>query len=220
MNILGRGIYSLSEAARLTQLKPSRVREWIIGRPTLASRKPVFHTDYRSIDATHAISFHDLIELFVAGQLRNHRVSLQSLRKVHAQLARELGTRHPFCRSELLTDGKRVFTLGLDEDHQQQMIEVLTHQRVFAKVLLPFLERIDYDQASSLALRWCITRGVLVDPTINLGKPVIEDIGISTAILASAYEANARNADLVAEWYKVHVRHVLAAVDFERSLAA
>jgi len=172
------------------------------------------------VGGDHAISFHDLIELFVAGQLRDRGVSLPSLRKVHKHLQADLGTRHPFCRREILTKQGQTFTLGLDEPDRRQMIEVLNCQRAFPDVLLPFLQRIDYDDATEMAKRWCIASLVVIDPTICLGKPIIDGIGITTAILAASYEANAQDAERVADWYKVHSKHVIAAVDFERSMAA
>jgi uncharacterized protein (DUF433 family) len=201
-------------------LKPHRVREWFYERPTEHSRKPVFLGDYKSVGGDHAISFHDLIELFVAGQLRDRGVSLRSLRKVHKQLQADLGTRHPFCRREVLTKDGQVFTLGLDEIGRREMIEVLTCQRAFPDVLLPFLQKIDYDDATEMAKRWCIANLVVIDPTICLGKPIIDGIGITTAVLAASYEANDQDAELVADWYKVHSKHVIAAVDFERNMAA
>lgn len=220
MGILGHGVYDLTEAARLTQLKPQRVREWFYGRPRGQMRRPVFRSDYQSVGGDRAISFFDLIELKIAGQLRDRGVSLQALRKVHKQLQADLKARHPFCRKEVLTDGKTVFTLGLGEENKAEMIEVLTHQRVFVEILLPFLKRLDYDEVTSLARRWCIADMVVIDPAICLGKPIVEDIGIATAILAAAYEANNHDAELVADWYKVHSKHVIAAVEFERSIAA
>jgi uncharacterized protein (DUF433 family) len=220
MGILGHGVYSLPEAARLTGLKPQRAREWFHGRPTKHSSKPVFLGDYQSVGGDHAISFHDLIELFVAGQLRDRGVSLQSLRKVHKQLQADLTTRHPFCRREILTKDGQVFTVGLNEPGRREMIEVLTCQRAFLDVLLPFLQKIDYDDATEMAKRWCIANLVVIDPTICLGKPIIDGIGITTAVLAASYEANDQDAELVADWYKVHSTHVIAAVDFERNMAA
>ncbi len=220
MGILGHGVYSLPEAARLTHLNRRRVREWFHGRPQEQARKPVFRSDYQSVGGDRAISFLDLIELKVAGQLRDRGVSLQSLRKVHKQLQTDLKARHPFCRKEVLTDGKRVFTLGLDDEYMAEMVEVLSHQRVFADILLPFLKRIDYDEATRLARRWCIDEMVVIDPAICLGKPIIGEVGIATSILADAYVANNNDAELVADWFKIHSKHVIAAADFERSLAA
>ena len=220
MSILGHGVYNLPEAARLTGLRSQRVREWFNGRSKERARQPIFHSDYQSVGRDRAISFHDLIELFLAGQLRDRGVSMQSLRKVHKRLQADLDTRHPFCRREVLTNHGKVFTLGLDEQGKREMIEVLTRQRAFPDILLPFLKRIDYDEATEMAKRWCIANLVVLDPSICLGKPIIEGIGITTAILAASYEANDQNAELVADWYKVHAKHVIAAVDFERSLAA
>jgi uncharacterized protein (DUF433 family) len=218
--MLGMGVYGLPEAARLTGLKPPRVREWFYGRPCEQARKPVFRSDYQSVGEDRAISFYDLIELFVAGQLREHGVSLQNLRRVYEQLQKGLRTKHPFCRREILTKHGQVFTLGLDERGRQEVIEVLTQQRVFPEILLPFLKRIDYDEATEMARRWCIADMVVIDPAISLGKPIIEGVGIATAILAAAYRANRQDVDLVADWFNVHPKHVTAAVEFERSMAA
>jgi uncharacterized protein (DUF433 family) len=201
-------------------LKPSRVREWFLGRPSDEARKPVFRSDYQSVEGDRAISFFDLIELFVAGQLRDHGVSLQNLRRVHKQLRKELETKHPFCRRDILTGHGRVFTLGLDERGREEVTEVLSRQRVFPEVLLPFLKRIDYDEATEMARRWSIADMIVLDPAIGLGKPIVEGVGIATAILAAAYHANGQDADLVADWFNVHPKHILAAAEFEKSLAA
>ena len=217
--ILGRGVYSLtSEAARLTHLKPQRVREWFAGRGS--SLGMVFRGDYQPVEGDRAISFLDLVELFVAGQLRDHGVSLQALRKVYKRLEKDLDTRHPFGRSEILTDGKKVFVLGLDDKGAEEMVEALSRQRVFVEILLPFLKRIDYDSATRLAKKWLITDQVVLDPKICLGKPIIEKAGIATAILAASFQANDQDAGVVADWYAVQQSQVLAAVEFERSLAA
>ncbi len=216
--ILGHGVYSISEAARLTHLRPQRVREWFAGQG--GHRGGVFRSDYQPVQGDRAISFLDLVELFVAGQLRDHGVSLQALRKVYKTLERDLHTRHPFCRREILTDGKNVFVLGLDERGAEEMFEVLSRQKVFVEILVPFLKRIDYDAATHLAKKWFVTDQVVLDPNICLGKPVVAKAGIATAILASSFHANGEDAGVVADWYGVQQSHVLAAVEFERSLAA
>lgn len=218
--MLGHGVYNFREAAQLTKLKRARVSEWFRGRPVASTRKPIFLGDYRPVDGDYALSFHDLIDLFVAGQLREHGVSLQTLRRVYQRLQLDLRTKHPFCRRELLSDGKTVFLRGLDEHGQEELAEVLTRQRVFPHILLPFLQKIDYDGATVLARRWRIADLVVLDPAICFGKPIIEPAGITTAVLADAYHANDKDAELVADWYNVHPDHVRAAVKFEGSLAA
>ncbi len=90
MEILGYGVYSLPDAAKLTRLKSQRVREWFHGRPSSNRRSSVFHSDYQPVGGDRAISFHDLIELFLAGQLRDHGVSLQTIRQVYRKLQVDL----------------------------------------------------------------------------------------------------------------------------------
>jgi uncharacterized protein (DUF433 family) len=218
--VLGKGVYSFSEAARLTQLRPKRVREWFRGRSATKSRNPVFKSDFEPVAGEFAISFLDLVDVYVAGQLREHGVSLQTIRRVYDRLADELKTEHPFCRKELLSDGKVVLTRGLDAAGKEEVTEVLTKQRVFPSIILPFLQRIDYDRVSILAQRWRIAPGVVLDPALCFGTPIVEDSSFPTAILASAFYANGSNADRVAVWYNLSATQVMAAVRFEKSLAA
>lgn len=217
-NTLGGGFYTFSEAAQLTGLKAGRIREWFRGQQTHRT-KPVFLGDYAPVDGDYAISFHDLLDVFVAGQLRDHGVSLQTVRRVYCKLQKDLNTCHPFCRKELLSDGKIVFMRGLDGKGEDELVEVLTRQRVFPQIILPFLQRIDYDRITELARRWHIADLVVVDPGISFGKPVVESAGITTRVLAAAYAANDRDESLVADWFNIPTSHVLAAVHFEGKLA-
>jgi uncharacterized protein (DUF433 family) len=158
--------------------------------------------------------------VFVAGQLRGHGVTLQTIHRVYKRLQVDWGTAHPFCRRELLSDGKTVFMRYWDAKGEERLAEALSEQGVFPQVILPFLRHIDYDQVTDLAQRWHIAEGVVVDPGICFGKPVVQEVGIPTAILAAAYHANDEDLDAVAEWYNIPPRCVEAAVAFENGLAA
>jgi hypothetical protein len=57
MEILGRGVYSLPDAAKLTHLKPPRGREWFVGRRSVRSPASVFQIDYPSFGGDRAISY-------------------------------------------------------------------------------------------------------------------------------------------------------------------
>ena len=180
----------------------------------------MFLGDYEPVDNDFAISFFDLIDVFVAGQLRDYGVSLQTVRRAYRWMRHELGTSHPFCRRELLTDGKAIFLRGVDADGQQELTEALTRQKVFPEILLPFLKTIEYDPSTVLARRWRIAPEVIIDPTISFGKPVIEEAGVVASLLSAAYHANHRDTELVADWYNVRPDAVLAAVRFESRMAA
>jgi len=222
MKMLGRGVYNITEAAALTQLRTARVREWFRGRRSGTGFSPVFQSDFPVVGGDYAISFLDLVELFIAGRLRELRVSLQYIRKVYTHLETEYG-KHPLCSREIFVsdnDKKKIFTRGLSDAESKHVIEALTRQCYFEKIILPFLHRIDYDEATNLARRWRIFEGIVVDPSLCFGKPIVEEVGISTMILSSAYYSNARNAGRVAEWFDISPSHVQAAVAFEDWLAA
>lgn len=210
---LGNGVYTFTEAARLTGLSTTRVREWF-------RRRPVSHGDYAPVDGDLAISFLDLIDVFVAGQLREHGVSMPTVRKVYSRMADDLQTPHPFCRKELLTDGKRVLMEQVSGNGELKLVEVLSKGGVFSEVILPVLRRIDYDKVKLLARRWRIADSIVIDPEICYGAPVVEAVGIATSILAASYNANDEKARMTASWFGVTEKDVLAAVEFEKQFAA
>ena len=213
-------MYTIPQAARLVGLPLRRVREWFKGRGSASNRQPVFQSDYQPIKGLFAISFYDLVDVYVAGQLREFGVSLQAVRRVYDRLARELKSPHPFCRQELLTDGEDVFVRGRDRTGEEEIYAVITKQRVFPEIIEPFLKQIDYDRVSILASRWRIQDGVVLDPRICFGSPVVSEENIPTYILNAEYHANKKDVDKVATWYKVRPETVLAAVSFESRLAA
>ncbi len=210
--MLGHGIYTLKQAARLTGLPTGRVREWF-------GRSQLFRGEFEAVGNDRVISFLDLIEVFVAGNLRQQGVSLQTVRKVYARLSEDLQTDHPFCRRELLTDGKNVFSRLQTGAGNEVVYDVLSKQGVFAKIIVPFLNSIEYN-ADQLAVRWKIGKNVVIDPAVCFGAPIVESVGVPTSVLANAYRANANDAAAVADFYRVQPKDVLAAVHFEGGLAA
>ncbi len=222
MTILGGGVYSLTEAARLTQLRASRVRDWFRSEAGEPSGSSVFRSDYPAIAGEKAISFLDLIEVCVAGKLRaaNPPVSLQHIRKVHRKLAGDTGQKHPFCTKDIYHSGGKIFTKRIDDRETETVIEALTDQIYIDEFIIPFLNKIEYNEITSLANLWRIADGVVVDPTRCFGKPIVEEVGITTRVLASAFEANGRDAYRVADWFGIESIHVQAAVNFELRPAA
>ncbi len=217
---LGLGVYDLREAARFTGLNPVRVRRWFIQRPSESNRKPALRSDYGVTQGEVAISFLDLIDVFVFGQLRTHGVSLPTLRKVSVRLQKDLDTRHPFAHSRLAMDGHEVFLRGMESDGKDELVEVLTRQKVFPEIIAPFLKTLDYDPTTELAKLWRIAKGVVLNPTIALGKPIVDGVFVKTELLAAAWRANRQDADAVARWYNVGPDDVLRAVEFELGQAA
>jgi uncharacterized protein (DUF433 family) len=217
MVILGRGVFSIPEAARLTRLRPARVREWFRGRASGTPPAPVFQSDYPVVAGEYAISFQDLIELFIGGRLREIGVPLPDIRKVYANLQNEFGA-HPFSARQLSEGDITLFTRGLDDSERERTIKTLKDVDFFDRILRPFLESIEYDEATNRARRWRIAPKVVIDPTILFGKPLVEEVGIATSVLRASYYANEEDEEAVANWFGISENHVRAAVDFEDGL--
>lgn len=215
--VLGSGIYSFSEAARLLHVRTERLVRWFRGGS--AHWGTALESSFAdSAGLENSLSFFNLIEALVASKLRNERVSLIGIRKARAALADILQTPYPFAHKGLYTDGKTVFVRIAEQTTDDSLIDAIRRQHVFPKVILPSLKRIDYDDDTLLAQRWRVFAGVILDPRLRFGKPIVEQCGMPTSILASAYQANHQDAERVADWYGVSPGAVRLAVSFENGL--
>jgi uncharacterized protein (DUF433 family) len=212
-------VYSYGEAASLTGLKKARVREWFTARPSTKSGA-IFRSDFDGETSQPVISFLDLVDVFIAGQLRDQGIPLQTLRRIYGTLQQDLNAEHAFGRRELLTDGKDVFYAGLDSEGRKEVVNVLSRQKAFPRIILPFLRTLDFDNSSLLATRWNIANGVVLNPAICFGQPIVEEKGIPTEIIARAVRANRNDRRSVADWYGMTIEQVHAACRFEQSRAA
>ena len=217
--MIGKGVYTLAEAARFASIHPQRVRSWFKARDDSTGLHPVFQSDYKPISDDYAISFLDLIDVLVAGRFRESGVSMHMVRQSRTILAKELDTCHPFCHRNLYTDGSRVFCFVADEINDQTLHEVISRQQFF-RYIQSYLEHVDYSNTTKIAKRWRITQGVVLDPAIHLGKPTVEGTGVTTYIINAQYQANNRDASLVADLYEISEKDVQNAVAFETGIAA
>jgi uncharacterized protein (DUF433 family) len=215
--ILGRGIYSFSEAAKFAHVNVQRMRAWFRGWP--ARPRPIIDfPEGTHVPGSNTISFLDLIDSVVVARLRECGVSMQYLRKVHLALRDVLSVSHPFAYKNLLTDGKRVFLELADEYGEKDLKELLTRQRAFPAILRDYLKQIEYDPRTLVATRWRLHERIVIDPRREFGKPIVDAAGIPTGVIAVAYQANGMDCDLVADWYGVSPSDVMAAVEFEQHL--
>jgi uncharacterized protein (DUF433 family) len=231
-NLLGTGIYTRADAARLLHVTPSRLRRWVGGytyvstyweEPERRRRPPVIETDLPVIGDSIALSFYEPIELRVVKGLVDRGLSLQSVRAARALCAREFDTIHPFASRRVYTDGNRIFA-ALSRDDRPDVIELTDRKRlqvILGEVVTPFLEEIDFDDDKSLAFRWWPMgrrTPVLLDPRIAFGAPVIEGTALRTFVAArmAAKGLSKETADA----FDVSVEGIDAAVQFEEQLAA
>lgn len=218
MTMLGKGMYALPEAARLLRTPSVTLRHWFSG--TGADRGHILRSDYHRTEGRYVLSFLDLIDALTVLTLREMGFSLQLLRRAAQVLRREIHPSHPFAHSRLARLGRQLLLETADELGAAELREVLSRQEVFAKGLEPVLRHVDYEGIQNLASRWAIREGIVIDPSVCFGKPVVQGTGVATYVLARSFDANEGDAAVVAAFYGVSAQQVERAVEFEISLAA
>ncbi len=231
----GRGIYSVSEAARLLRLPASTVRRWVAGytftyRGAPRFSEPLIRGELGSRDGFVELSFLDVVELLFIKNFHERGVSLPVIRKTARAAAELLGRDHPFCDQRFKTDGSTIFAMllrnaNLAEAASSQadwrLIDLRTGQHELATIVMPFLQHFEYDLQTDLVRQWWPLgkrRRVVVDPAINFGAPIVPKFGVSTRLLADAVKRG-RSVEQLAAWYGVPTPAVRDAVEFEASLA-
>ena len=224
--LLQTGIYTIAEASRLTRVSPGRIRRWLKGyefkSKTGRHRSPaVWRGQLDPIDHRMALGFHDLLEIHCVDAFLNAGVGWKTLRQAHSQGRGILKHSHPFCSNRFATDGRDIFMELREQDGQTTVWDAANLQRVFDRVIEPFLKNLDFGQGE-VPTRWWPRgkdRYVALDPRRNFGQPSIFERGVPTRVLANSVGANG-SLELVALWFETSVREVQAAVEFEQQLAA
>ncbi len=224
LDVVGRGVYSLAEASRLTGVSSQRLRRWFLGyryRSRSGKRQSPRVTTGDFIEAFERpqLSFLDVLEARIIASFRDAGVSWREIRKAHTSAAELLRDPHPFVTARFRTDGAKV--IGSLRDHlgDEFWIEFAEKQHVFRKVVEPFLKDLEYENGRPVRWRpaWRI-QSVVVDPARSFGQPIIEEVGIPTETLAQYAEAT--SIDEAAAWYDVPSQAVKDALRFERRAAA
>ena len=220
--MLGGGVYSISEVSRYTGLSAGTLRSWFKWRSDKKGCGPYLNSDYRAVGGDYAVSFLNLIDAHVASLFKDEGVKPGAIRKAYSALERDLGVPHPFAYADLYTDGISVIRNVAAEIHSVELCDVVSKNGVFRE-FRKHLRHIEYGE-SKFAARWRIATGVVIDPKVGFGKPVVESTGMTAFVLARQYEANDRNAALVASLFNVKPADVINAAAFEathkRSIAA
>ncbi len=229
---MGTGLYTLAEAAGLLHERPATVRRWALGysRARGAGRTahpPLIHTDLPVLDGQHALTFVELIELLYVRAFERAGVSWKHIRGAAGVAARMFSTRHPFALRQLYVDPHSVYGAVHEADGSESLVQLVGHgQHAMSPLVKPFLEQIDFG-ADDVARRWWPMgreAGVVVDPLMAFGLPVVAGTGIRAQSLASAYDAE-RPAygddgavDRVAWTYDLQPAHVHTALRFREWL--
>jgi len=224
--LLGVGIYSAAQAARLTGIPAQSIRRWMRGyrysyRGGERVQPPLIDGQLPDLDSAFAIGFLDLMEVRFVHAFRKHGVSLPAIRLAAVEARQVLQMSHPFSSYSFKTDGKTIFAEVAEEARDPVLLDLVRRQYAFKQVLAPYLyEGIEFDEGEPA--RWRPMPGnrrVVVDPGRQLGQPIVERYGVPTEALAASFKTE-QSLERVARWFEVEKSSVRAAVEFEDYLTS
>lgn len=223
---LGRGIYTISEASRLTKINSRSISRWVRGYAYQRDSEkkqvaPVFRSDFQPIDGRIAISFLDLIEVRFISAFRSLGVSWRTIKIALLKAQEVLQEHYPFSSKKFLTDGREILYRVQEECGDSSLMNLVTDQYELERLLEKYLkEGLEYTP-EDLACRWWPTgkdSHIVIDPSRSFGQPIINDVNIPTSTLYSAFLAE-HSTESVASWFEIDETLVDAAVEYEQSLA-
>lgn len=229
MKLVGTGMYTLQQAARLTGADRRSVRRWMLGYDRNEGGEsrfspPLWKTQLADADlAEPVIGFHDLLELRMVNAFVKYGVSLPMIRATVDAAREQFGTDYPLTAKRFRTDGKRVFIEAVAKTGEEKMLDLLKRQFVFSEIINPSLYAgIEYDGNS--AQRWyplgSSRSGVVLDPARQFGSPIVIEASVPTDTLYAAFLAENRDSKAVGRIFDIPSRAVEAAVRFEQTFSA
>jgi uncharacterized protein (DUF433 family) len=222
-SLLGVGIYTVPDAARLTRIRSDRIRRWTQGYYSGSKEHRKFHppiwaTQVGSLGGVSAIGFLDLMELRFVNAFVDLRLPLGKIREA-AELAQSLwGINHPFASRRFRTDGKTIFVELAQIEKDTVLLDLVRRQFALYDVLEPTLfEGVEFGEDNFIHAWRPMTAGapsVILDPARNFGQPTLDKCGIPTAVLARAVKTEG-SIEAAAAIYEVDETAVREAIFFE-----
>lgn len=170
------------------------------------------------------LAFLDIVELDLLRRLKEKGVSTRRLILLAAEAALALGFHHPLSRRgvrvELSSKGARVYLpMPAGPDREGLLHLGTTGQMALKEVVEQVSEWLDFDESHATALRWWPagrSGGVVVDPEVAFGEPVVPDTRVSAGVLHELLAAEGADIARVAMLYELSPDAVRDAVAFAR----
>lgn len=215
--------YTPTEAGRIVDLTPGRIRRWLQGYTynlgdRTVSMNPVVT---RETESKYA-SFLDLIDLLFVKKFIDAGFSLQKIRAALSEAQTLVGGHH-FAQRSFMTDGQRIY-LWIKERESKNLVELFSGgQWVIEEFAIHLAKQIDFDEETGFAERWYPAGKdgrVVLDPRIAFGAPTIIGTGVRTANVYDLFVGEDKNSEATASWLDLKIDDVHAAVHYEQSIAA
>jgi uncharacterized protein (DUF433 family) len=209
--------YGLSEAALYLRVPIKTLEYWVFGRDKIRPMVKAAGTHPRSL------SFMNLLECHMLAAMRKiYDLRLPKIRQAVGHLTKNSSFPHPLVEQPLYTDGVDILIKELDS------ILNISRGGQFAipEIICVHLQRIEYEKGKFKFYPFVRERSaeepkyIVINPSIAFGKPVIAGTGISTAVIASRFNARESVPDLAQE-YGLEEKQIEEAIRWEtRAVAA
>lgn len=206
------GIYSVSDAARITRVNPRQIRGWMRGytqRRGTSAAPPILHRQHDLRGGELALGFLDLLEVAFLGRIsqaavrRGRSVSWKALRAAAETARRVLGSEHPFAAKRIHTDGRSVFLEAQQATGDAALYDLVSDNFAIYDVLAAsFIATIDYEDDEPR--RWTPDDRfprIRLDPRRAFGRPIETRSGAPAEALFDAWRAEKSNLGKVAGWF-------------------
>ena len=212
---IGQGLYSLGDLRTYLALdgQPKdgdRALYWLTDVLNPVGHQPQ-HADY---------SFTDLVSLFVVRELLKRGVKRRRIREAEQYFRKVLRTDRPFACEEITTDGRDVYGPGgKAAPGMPAQLEAASRggQHVLREPIKDALHTIRY--AEGAAAEWTPMPGVVLNPEIQFGAPVIDGTRVHTDLAADVVRKLGMD-EAIARWPHAKPGTIDQAIEFERRLAA
>ena len=215
---LSQPFYTYADADHIANVRRGTSRRWIAGyRYWSSDRELVIHPPLiRRPDSliNNGVSFVDLIEIVAVGKLKASGFSLSTIRSLVRLFQAQLGAERPFVTLKFKTSFFDILVV-----HGPAVLHIPrpehTKMLAISGALSPYLQGLDYEH--DIVHRWWPLgrgHGIVVDPDVGFGFPVIAGSGVRTDIILERIRVG-ELPDQIAEDFRITPLDVIHAVQFE-----
>lgn len=220
---LGKGIYTIPEAARLIGVNYTKVRGWVVGYPQTKG-PPIIHNQIGEYRNKIALSFINLMEARFIAYFARFGVHVKSIRYMAEEAKRLIETPHPFATKTIFkTDTKIIYAEVAEKTGDKKLYDLKRKNWAYYEVIeSSLLEGVEFN-AEDVVSAWYPNPNryphIVIRPQIAFGQPALAEVGVPTRALLNAFDAEGETYESVAGWYEVTPDFVREAVRFEMELA-
>lgn len=222
--LIGIGLYTAAEAARLSGIPASTLVRWLNGyRRNGRVYAPLWSSQVDLGDEKVYLGFRDLMEARVAFKFIAMGVPALHVRRAIVLARTVMEIDRPLSTNQFRTDGRTIFLKTIETDEAGEKVERLLNlfrgQYEFVAIIDPLLKDVEFDKRGVPSAWWPKGIGgkILIDPARAFGQPIDAESSVPVAILAEA--GKRRGVDAAAKEYEVPKPSIRRAMQFMTSAA-